>query len=78
MSYLGIFNPKCHIWGFLGKNFRKSIVIFEIGALKFVSLQNFTKKKCLNPGTKMPNLGILGLKFEKNIVIFEISTLKFV
>ena len=34
---------------------------------KLVYLQNFTKKqKCLNLGTKMPDLGIFWLKFEKN------------
>ena len=68
MPYMGTF----------GLEFQKPIVIFEISTLKFVKLQNFTKKKCLNLGPEMPDLGILGLEFEKNIVIFEISTLKFV
>ena len=79
MSYLGIFDQKCFIWIILGKNFKNTVVIFEISTLKFVYLQNFTKKqKCLNFGPKMPDLGILGLEFENNIVIFEISTLEFV
>ena len=69
MLYLGIF----------GNIFRKTIAVFKISTLKFVSLQNFTKKqKCLNFGPKMPDLGILGLEFENNTVLFEISTLKFV
>ena len=62
---------------FLGKNFKKTIVIFEISTLKFVYLQNFTEKqRCLNLEPKMPDLGIFGLEFENNIVIFEISTLE--
>ena len=28
---LGIFDPKCLVWIFLGKNFRKTIVILDIG-----------------------------------------------
>ena len=64
---------------FWARILKKAIVIFEISTLKFVYLQNFTKKqKCLNFGPKMPDLGILGLEFENNIVIFEISTLEFV
>ena len=69
MPYFVIFGPEL----------RKTIVIFEISMLKFVYLQNFTKKqKCLNLGPKMPDLCIFGLEFENNIVIFEISTLEFV
>ena len=78
MPYLGIFKQNCLIWVFLGKNCRKTIVIFKISTLKFVCLQNFTKKKCLNLGPKMPDLGILGPEFKNNIAIFEISPLKFV
>ena len=78
MSYLGIFDQKCFIWIILGKNFKNTVVIFEISTLKFVYLQNFTEEqKCLNLGPKMPDFGIFGLEFEKNIVIFEISTLEF-
>ena len=69
MPYLGVF----------GLEFKKTVVIFDISTLKFVYLQNFTKKqKCLNSGPKMPDLCIFGLKFESNIAIFEISTLEFV
>ena len=78
MPYLGIFKQNCLIWVFLGKNCRKTVVIFKISTLKFVYLQNFTKKKCLNLGPKMPDLGILGPEFKNNIAIFEISPLKFV
>ena len=35
IPYLGIFDPKCLIWVFLNKNFRKAIVIFEINTIKF-------------------------------------------
>ena len=45
MPYLGIFDQKCLIWVFLGKKFKKAIVVFEISSLKFVYLQNFMKKK---------------------------------
>ena len=66
------------MWVFLGKNFRKTIVVFEISTLKFVYLQNFTKnQKCLNLGPNMPDLGILRLELENNIIIFEVRTLKF-
>ena len=79
MPYLGIFDKECLIWVFLGENFKKTIVRFEISTLKFVYLQNFMKKqKCLNLGPKTPNLGNFGLEFENNIVIFEIRILKFV
>ena len=79
MPYLSIFHPKCLISVFLGKHFKKNIVRFEISTLKFVYLQNFTKKqKCLNLGPKMPDLCILGLEFENNIVILEISIFEFV
>ena len=79
MPYLGVFDQKCLIWVFLGKNFKNTIVIFEISTLKLVCLQNFTEKqKCLNLWPKKCGLGIFGLKFENNIVIFEISTLEFI
>ena len=66
-------------YGIFGLEFWKTIVTFEIITLKFVYLQNFTKKqKCLNLGPKVPDLGILGLEFENNIVIFEIKTLEFI
>ena len=45
MTYLGNFDQKCLIWVFLSKISRKAIVIFEIGTVKFVYLQNFTKKQ---------------------------------
>ena len=44
-ALLGIFDQGCLIWVFLGKNFKKGIVIFEISTLKFVYLQDFTKKQ---------------------------------
>ena len=44
MSYLGILNQIFLIWIFLGKMFRKTVVIFEISTLKFVYLQNSWKK----------------------------------
>ena len=79
MPYFGTFDQKCLICVFLGKNFEKAYVIFEISTLKFVYLQNFTKKhKCLNVGPKMPDLDIFRLEIENNVVIFEISTLEFV
>ena len=71
--------PKMPYLGVFGLEFQKNYCHIEISTLKFVYLQNFTKKqKCLNSGPKMPDLGIFGLKFESNILIFEISTLKFV
>ena len=60
----------------LGKNFKKTVVRFEICTLKFLYLQNVTKKqKCLNLGPKMSDFGIFGLEFESNILIFEMTTL---
>ena len=74
----GCFWPKIPYLGIFGQEFKKTIVIYKINTVKFVYLQNFTKKqKFLNLGPKMPDLGILGLKFENNIAIFEISTLEF-
>ena len=54
MPYLGIFGLDLK---------KKTIVIFEISTLKFVSLENFAeKKKCLNLGSKMSYLGIFDQK----------------
>ena len=79
MPYVGNFDQKYLIWVFLGENFKKTIAIFEISTLKFVYLQNFTKKqKCLNLVPKMPDLCNFGLEFGDNGVIFEISTLEFI
>ena len=78
MPSLGIFDQKCLIWVFLGKNFKETIVIFETSTLKFTYLRNFTKKpNCLNVEQKMPDLCIFGLAFENSIVTFEISILEF-
>ena len=53
LPFWGIFDQECLVLVFLGKKFRKTIVIFEISTLKFVSLKNFTEKqKCLNLGQK--------------------------
>ena len=80
MPYVDVIDPKCLISIFFGKSFRKTIVIFAISSLKWVYLQNFTKKKKknLNSGPDMPDLGILGVKLENNIVILEIRTIKFI
>ena len=63
-----------------GQEFKKKpIAIFEINTLKFVNLQNFTKKqKCLNLVQKISDFGVFGLEFRNDIVVFEISTLQFV
>ena len=45
MPYLSIFDQKCLILVFLGKDFKKPFVIFEISTLKFVYLQNLTENK---------------------------------
>ena len=51
MPYLGIFEKKCIIWVFLGKNFKKTIVIFEISTLKICLFDKFHEK------AKMPKFG---------------------
>ena len=59
--------------------FENTIAIFEISVLEFLLLQSVVqKKKSLNLGQKMSDLGIFGLKFENNIVLFKIRTLNFV
>ena len=71
MPYLGIFDQKDLIWVYLGKSFKKTIFIFETSTLKFVYLQNFTKKqKCLNLGPKVLYLGIFGLEFKKKLLSY--------
>ena len=63
--FLVIFNQKCLILVLLGKNFQKTIVIFENSILKFVYLQNFTKKqKCVNMWQKSLIYVFLGSKFK--------------
>ena len=50
--------------GILGLAFQKTIVIFEMSTLKFVSLQYFAQKqKCPYFEPKMRYFGILGLQF---------------
>ena len=50
--------PKTTDISVFGPEFQNTIVIFDISTLKFVELQNFTKKeKCLNCGPKMPSFG---------------------
>ena len=79
MPYFCIFDQKCFIWVFFVKNFKNTIVIFQISILKFVYFQNLRKQqKCLNLGQKTPDLNIFGLEFENSIVICAINTLKFV
>ena len=47
-----------------GLEFLKTIVIFQMSALKVLKLQSFLKKqKCLNLVPKMPYFGICGLEF---------------
>ena len=44
MPFLGIFHQKCHICIFFGLEFFKiTVVVFEIGTLEFVELQNIVK-----------------------------------
>ena len=38
LPYLGVFQQKCLIWVFIGKNFKNTVVMFEISTLKFVYL----------------------------------------
>ena len=38
MPYLVVFQQKCLIWVFMGKNFKNTVVMFEINTLKFVYL----------------------------------------
>ena len=64
MPFLGVFDQNCHILVFLGRNFKKAIVIFQIYILEYVSLENFTKKqKCLNLEQKVPVLGNFWVEF---------------
>ena len=73
-----------------GLEFGNNLAIFEISTLKFLILQNFTKKqKSLNLRPKIPYLDIFDKKCliwvllgmnccKKTIAIFEIRTLKLV
>ena len=79
MFYLSIFGQECLIWVFLRKNFKKTIVIFEINTPKFFYFQNFAKKqKRLKFRQKMLDQGVFVLEFENIFIIFEISHLEFV
>ena len=42
MPFFGIFDQKCLVLVFLGKNFKRSIVIFEISTLKFFKNESLT------------------------------------
>ena len=79
MPDLCIFAKKCVIWVFLGKNYEKTILMFQISTLNFAYLPTFTKKqKCLNLGPTLSDLGIFVLEFQNNFLIFEINSLQFV
>ena len=57
------FGIKIPYLGILGLEFKKTIFIFEINTLEFISLQSFKKKQnCLKLGPKMPYLGLFGLE----------------
>ena len=59
------FGTKNALFRCFGQQFRKTIVIFEISALKFALVQMLVKKwKPLNLGPIMPDLRVLGLEFE--------------
>ena len=50
-----------------------------MGTLKFVQLQNFTKKlKWPKLGPRPPDVSVFGPEFQNTILTFEINTLKFV
>ena len=61
----------------LGLEYKKSIVLFEINTLQFMTVFQ-RKTKCPNLGQKMLSLGIFWQEFENILVIFEISTLELV
>ena len=78
ITYLDIFDQICLLWVFLGKNFKKTVVIFVISTVKFCLSAKFhgkTKMPKFEP--KMSDLCIFRLEFENNMVIFEISILEF-
>ena len=52
------------LFGYFWARIKKTLVLIEISTLKFIYLQNFTKKqKRLNLGPKMSYLGIFELEF---------------
>ena len=53
-----MWDHKCLIWVFLGKNFKKLL-----SYLKSASLNMWKTQKYLNLGPKMPYLGIFGQEF---------------
>ena len=71
------FWTKYALFGFFGKQFLKTIVIFEISALGICLIRKFGAKiKILKFGIKeISYLSIFGLEFDNNIVIFEVSTI---
>ena len=79
MPDLGIFDQKCLIWIFLGYNFKRTIVIFEISNLWTFPIAKYCEiMKMLKFGTKSALSGYFLLEFWKTLVIFEISTLELV
>ena len=57
LPYLGIFDRKCLILAFLGKNFKKDITIFEISSLKFLICKIHEKAKKPKFETENPLFG---------------------
>ena len=54
-------------FGIFGREFENNFLICEISTLKFVSLQNFVKKrKCLNLGQKNALFGYFWARIFKN------------
>ena len=59
------FGTKNALLGCFGQQFRKTILIFKIGALRFALLQNLVQKiKSLLFGTKNARFGTKNAKFE--------------
>ena len=69
-------DQKCLISVFFWLKFKTTIFIFEMSTIKFIDLQNFAYKKCLDLRPKMSYLCIFRLEFWKTILIFKINTLK--
>ena len=74
MPKLGIKNA---VFGYFWARILEKLLSYLKSAPSILSIRKISrrKKKCLNSGTKMPDLGIFRLEHENNVVIFEISTL---
>ena len=76
MSYLGIFNQKCLIWAFLGRNLKITLLYLKSAPSNLPNCKIWWKKKMPKLVNKNALFGYFWARVLKNYGLIWISTLK--